>query len=113
MPDPAKTYSAAGMVETKSVGMVSAMQKQDSHRGLFVDRGVGSPRLAKSPSLANVTIDHKSELDPKVCINIFILYILMLVCNLNSIILMFSLDFEFGGFRIPCQQQQVLLLLQL
>ncbi|KAK1399905.1 6PF2K domain-containing protein [Heracleum sosnowskyi] len=53
------------MVETKSIGMVSGMQKQDSHRGVFVDRGVGSPRLAKSSSSANVTIDHKSEVDPK------------------------------------------------
>lgn len=73
MPDPAKTYSAAGMVETKSTGTVSALQKQDSHRGLFVDRGVGSPRIAKSASLANITVDHKSELEPKVCINIFLL----------------------------------------
>ena len=69
MPDPAKTFSASGMVETKSIGMVSAMQKQDSHRGLFVDRGVGSPRLAKLPSLANFPIDHKSDSDPKVCKN--------------------------------------------
>ncbi|WOG89073.1 hypothetical protein DCAR_0208309 [Daucus carota subsp. sativus] len=65
VPDPAKTFSASGMVETKSIGMVSAMQKQDSHRGLFVDRGVGSPRLAKLPSLSNFPIDHKSDSDPK------------------------------------------------
>ncbi|KAF7121285.1 hypothetical protein RHSIM_Rhsim13G0067500 [Rhododendron simsii] len=50
VPDPSKVYSGTGMVESKSVGTFSPFPKQDSHRGLFVDRGVGSPRLVKSAS---------------------------------------------------------------
>ncbi|KAM1039888.1 hypothetical protein ACFX2I_029137 [Malus domestica] len=50
IPDSSKLYSPSGMVESKSVGTFSPFQKQDSHRGLFVDRGVGSPRLVKSSS---------------------------------------------------------------
>ncbi|KAM1134762.1 hypothetical protein ACFX19_044555 [Malus domestica] len=50
IPDSSKLYSPSGMVESKSVGTFSSFQKQDSHRGLFVDRGVGFPRLVKSSS---------------------------------------------------------------
>ncbi|KAM1829041.1 hypothetical protein ACFX1X_022259 [Malus domestica] len=50
IPDSSKLYSPSGMVESKSVGTFSPFQKQDSHRGLFVDRGVGSPGLVKSSS---------------------------------------------------------------
>ncbi|PPD77852.1 hypothetical protein GOBAR_DD25217 [Gossypium barbadense] len=50
IPDPSKVYSGSGMVESKSVGTFSPLQKQDSYRGLFVDRGVGSPRLVGLPA---------------------------------------------------------------
>ncbi|KAM1341527.1 hypothetical protein ACFX2F_005966 [Malus domestica] len=50
IPDSSNLSSSSGMVESKSVGTFSPFQKQDSHRGLFVDRGVGAPRLVKSSS---------------------------------------------------------------
>lgn len=67
VPDPSKVYSGSGMVESKSVGTFSPLQKQDSHRGLFVDRGVGSPRLVKSASAATFTADLKLDSETKVC----------------------------------------------
>ncbi|KAI3667764.1 hypothetical protein L6452_42833 [Arctium lappa] len=48
--DPPKVYHASGMVESKSVGTFSPLQKQDNQKGLLVDRGVGSSRLVKSAS---------------------------------------------------------------
>ncbi|KAK3020081.1 hypothetical protein RJ639_003705 [Escallonia herrerae] len=65
VPDPSKVYSASGMVESKSVGTFSPFLKQDSHRGLFVDRGVGSPRLVKSASATAFTIDLKPNSEAK------------------------------------------------
>ncbi|XP_059660893.1 6-phosphofructo-2-kinase/fructose-2,6-bisphosphatase isoform X2 [Cornus florida] len=65
VPDPSKVYSGSGMVESKSVGTFSPFQKQDSQRGLFVDRGVGSPRLAKSASAATFTTDLKLDSERK------------------------------------------------
>ncbi|CBI15923.3 hypothetical protein AAG906_032828 [Vitis piasezkii] len=65
VPDPSKVYSGSGMVESKSVGTFSPLQKQDSHRGLFVDRGVGSPRLVKSASAATFTADLKLDSETK------------------------------------------------
>ncbi|XP_050367571.1 6-phosphofructo-2-kinase/fructose-2,6-bisphosphatase [Argentina anserina] len=50
IPDSSKMYSSSGMIDSKSVGTFSPFQKQDSQRGLFVDRGVGSPKLVKSSS---------------------------------------------------------------
>ncbi|XP_073001703.1 6-phosphofructo-2-kinase/fructose-2,6-bisphosphatase-like isoform X2 [Typha latifolia] len=55
--DPFKVFPAYGMVESKSVGTFSALQKQDGQRGFFVDRGVGSPRLVKSASANALTSD--------------------------------------------------------
>ena len=66
IPDPSKIYSGSGMVESKSVGTFSPLQKQDGHRGLFVDRGVGSPRLVKSPS-CTFSFDLKLDTHTKVC----------------------------------------------
>ncbi|PKI73259.1 hypothetical protein CRG98_006352 [Punica granatum] len=65
VPDPSKGYPASGMVESKSVGTFSSLQKQDCHRGLFVDRGVGSPRLVKSSSSSAFTLDLKSYAENK------------------------------------------------
>ncbi|XP_072977195.1 6-phosphofructo-2-kinase/fructose-2,6-bisphosphatase-like [Typha angustifolia] len=57
--DPFKVIPAYGMVESKSVGTFSALQKQDGQRGFFIDRGVGSPRLVKSASANALTSDLK------------------------------------------------------
>ncbi|XVE59009.1 hypothetical protein DITRI_Ditri05aG0009800 [Diplodiscus trichospermus] len=65
IPDPSKVYSVSGMVESKSVGTFSPFQKQDSHRGLFVDRGVGSPRLVKSASASTFSFDLKLDSETK------------------------------------------------
>ncbi|KAJ0020163.1 hypothetical protein Pint_32508 [Pistacia integerrima] len=61
VPDPSKVYSGSGMGESKSVGTFSPLQKQDSYRGLFVDRGVGSPRLVKSASASTFAMDLKLD----------------------------------------------------
>ncbi|XP_044478062.1 6-phosphofructo-2-kinase/fructose-2,6-bisphosphatase-like isoform X1 [Mangifera indica] len=65
VPDPSKVYSGSGMVESKSVGTFSPLQKQDSHRGIFVDRGVGSPRLVKSASASTFAMDLKLDSETK------------------------------------------------
>lgn len=68
VPDPTIVYSSSGIVESKSVVTLSSLQKQDGQRGLFVDRGVGSPRLVKSPSLTTFTVDQNVHSEAKVCI---------------------------------------------
>ncbi|XP_051131504.1 6-phosphofructo-2-kinase/fructose-2,6-bisphosphatase-like isoform X2 [Andrographis paniculata] len=65
VPDTSKLSSGSGLVESKSVGTFSSMQRQDSHRGLFVDRGVGSPRLVKSASATTFSVDNKIDSDSK------------------------------------------------
>lgn len=65
VPDPSKINPTSGMVESKSVGTFSPFQRQDSHRGLFVDRGVGSPRLAKSVSASTFATSLKLDSDSK------------------------------------------------
>ncbi|CAN6469937.1 unnamed protein product [Victoria cruziana] len=47
--------AASGMVECKSVEVVSPLRKQDGQRGFLVDRGVGSPRHARSSSATIIT----------------------------------------------------------
>lgn len=65
VPDPSKVYPGSGTVELKSVGTFSPLQKQDGHRGLFVDRGVGSPRLVKSGSSSTFSADLKLDEETK------------------------------------------------
>ncbi|GKV08392.1 hypothetical protein SLEP1_g20024 [Rubroshorea leprosula] len=65
VPDPQNVYSGSGMVESKSVGTFSSLQKADTHRGLFVDRGVGSPRLVKSSSSSAFSFDLKLDTETK------------------------------------------------
>ncbi|KAK4412467.1 6-phosphofructo-2-kinase/fructose-2,6-bisphosphatase [Sesamum alatum] len=65
VPDAAKLSSGSGLVESKSVGTFSPMQKQEGHRGLFVDRGVGSPRLVKSASATTFIVDLKLDSESK------------------------------------------------
>ncbi|KAJ6385447.1 hypothetical protein OIU77_028598 [Salix suchowensis] len=65
IPDPSKVYSGSDMVESKSVDSFSSLQKQDGHRGLFVDRGVGSPRSVKSPDSSAFSFDLKQDTETK------------------------------------------------
>ena len=66
VPDSSRIYSGSGVIESKSVGTFSPSQKQDSHRGLLVDRGVGSPRLVKSASASTFTVDLRMDTETKV-----------------------------------------------
>ncbi|GFP80598.1 6-phosphofructo-2-kinase/fructose-2 6-bisphosphatase [Phtheirospermum japonicum] len=66
VPDATKLSSGSGLVESKSVGTFSSMQKQEGPRGLFVDRGVGSPRLVKSASASMFNVDSKHDSESKV-----------------------------------------------
>nr|XP_043635601.1 6-phosphofructo-2-kinase/fructose-2,6-bisphosphatase-like isoform X1 [Erigeron canadensis] len=61
LPDPPKLFHPPGMVESKSAGTFSTIQRQDSHRGIYVDRGVGSPRLVKSASANALTAGTKTD----------------------------------------------------
>jgi 6-phosphofructo-2-kinase / fructose-2,6-biphosphatase 3 len=53
------------MMESKSVGTFSSLQNKEGQKGLFVDRGVGSPRLVKSASAStlttNLNLDHEAK----------------------------------------------------
>ncbi|KQK07324.1 6-phosphofructo-2-kinase/fructose-2,6-bisphosphatase [Brachypodium distachyon] len=46
--DSSKKLQVCGMVESKSVGTLIPLQKQDRQKGLYVDTGVVSPKLGKS-----------------------------------------------------------------
>ncbi|XP_013604494.1 PREDICTED: 6-phosphofructo-2-kinase/fructose-2,6-bisphosphatase-like isoform X2 [Brassica oleracea var. oleracea] len=65
VPDHSDTYSASGAGESKSAGILSPIQQKHGQRGLFVDRGVGSPRLVKSVSassfLAHLKLDAQTK----------------------------------------------------
>ncbi|KAM0044708.1 putative 6-phosphofructo-2-kinase, Fructose-2,6-bisphosphate 2-phosphatase [Helianthus debilis subsp. tardiflorus] len=61
IPDPPKLFHPPGMVESKSVGTISPIQKQDSYKALYVDRGVGSPRLVRSASAHTLTTGGKPD----------------------------------------------------
>ncbi|CAN1180239.1 FKFBP [Linum perenne] len=65
IPDPPKVHPGSEVMESKSMGAFSPPQKQDSHKGVLVDRGVGSPRLAKSPSSSTYTFDLKQDAGTK------------------------------------------------
>ncbi|KAG6382631.1 hypothetical protein SASPL_157697 [Salvia splendens] len=65
VPETAKLSLESGLVESKSVGTSSNMQKHEGHRGLFVDRGVGSPRLLKSSSASTFALDVKLDSESK------------------------------------------------
>ena len=55
------------MVESKAIKTYSPLQlqKQNGHRGLFVDRGVGSPRLVDSGSTTAFDINLKLDSETK------------------------------------------------
>ncbi|KAG6504535.1 hypothetical protein ZIOFF_036869 [Zingiber officinale] len=63
--DPCKLLSVPGF-DSKSVGTFSPVPKQESQKGLFVDRGVGSPRLIKSAGACIFTFDRKLDCETKV-----------------------------------------------
>ncbi|KAF8104042.1 hypothetical protein N665_0181s0063 [Sinapis alba] len=67
IPDHSDTYSvSSGVGESKSVGILSpTIQQKDGQRGLFVDRGVGSPRLVKSVSASSFLADLKLDAQTK------------------------------------------------
>lgn len=106
VPDPSKMYMGSGMVESKSVGTFSHLQRQDSHRGLFVDRGVGSPRLVKSASTSTFFSDLKLDTESKVCFCLFHLSISQVTLFIFCVSCLLIC-------RIQCQQQLELLPLQL
>ncbi|KAM7257186.1 hypothetical protein ACFE04_012927 [Oxalis oulophora] len=64
IPDPSKVYSGSGLVESKSVGPFSPLPK-DGHRGIYVDRGVGSPRMVRSTSASTFNTDLKHDNETK------------------------------------------------
>ncbi|XP_077215036.1 6-phosphofructo-2-kinase/fructose-2,6-bisphosphatase-like isoform X2 [Tasmannia lanceolata] len=66
IPDPSKGFPTSSMVESKSVGTFSPMRRQDSRRGLFVDRGVGSTCIVKSDSATTFTNGPKVGSETKV-----------------------------------------------
>ncbi|CAA6656893.1 unnamed protein product [Spirodela intermedia] len=59
--DTSKLTAVSGTDESKSVGTFSPLQKQDGQKGLFVDRGVGSPRLSKSSSSSVLKLDSETK----------------------------------------------------
>lgn len=61
IPNAPKGYSHWGMPEPKLVGTASPLHRQESYKGLLVDRGVGSPRLVKSASCSTFPTDLKLD----------------------------------------------------
>ncbi|KAH9620683.1 hypothetical protein KSS87_001465 [Heliosperma pusillum] len=59
IPYPAKVHASSPVMETTSGAAVPTLPRQGSHKELFVDRGVGSPRLVKSASLGAFATDMK------------------------------------------------------
>jgi len=52
--DSSKKMQTSGLIESKSVGTFTPLQKPDGQKGLFIDRGVGSPNLPKSTSAGSL-----------------------------------------------------------
>nr|GEV28287.1 6-phosphofructo-2-kinase/fructose-2,6-bisphosphatase-like isoform X1 [Tanacetum cinerariifolium] len=50
LPDAAEVYNTMGMVESKSMGTFSPIQRHNSEKGIYIDRGVGASPLVKSAS---------------------------------------------------------------
>ncbi|XP_019167629.1 PREDICTED: 6-phosphofructo-2-kinase/fructose-2,6-bisphosphatase-like [Ipomoea nil] len=64
VPNPTNEPSSSAILESKSVGTLS-LQKNDIHKCISVDRGVGSPRLLKSPRTTTFTLDLNLNLETK------------------------------------------------
>ncbi|CAN6326798.1 unnamed protein product [Urochloa humidicola] len=52
--DSSKKSQTYGVIESKSVGTFTPLLKPDGQKGLFVDRGVGSPKFPKSASACSL-----------------------------------------------------------
>ncbi|KAL6607782.1 hypothetical protein ACP70R_040845 [Stipagrostis hirtigluma subsp. patula] len=52
--DSSKKIQSSELIESKSVGTFKPLQQQDGQKGLFIDRGVGSPKLPKSASACSL-----------------------------------------------------------
>lgn len=72
------------MVESKLSGTSVSFKKQDGNRGHLVDRGVGSPRLVKTPSTTAFDADLNLDSETKV----FVLF------NYHMILNSFCLGYE-------------------
>ncbi|VFR00413.1 unnamed protein product [Cuscuta campestris] len=62
--DPVTEHSSAAMVESK-FDKILALQNNDNKNCTSVDRGVGSPRLVKSPRATNFTLDPNLSFETK------------------------------------------------
>jgi len=96
-PDASKVIPVSGMVESKSVGTFSPLQKQDGQRGLFVDRGVGSPRIVKSASASSFTNELKPKSESKVFHRLYfekklIIILVMIFFFLTSVSTFYCMD---------------------
>ena len=65
--DHSTVYLGSVIVESKAIGtyLPLRLQKQDGHRGVFVDRGVGSPNLVNSGSATTFNINLKLDSETK------------------------------------------------
>ncbi|KAG2624848.1 6-phosphofructo-2-kinase/fructose-2,6-bisphosphatase-like isoform X2 [Panicum virgatum] len=52
--DSSKKIQTSGLIESKSVGTFTPLQKPHGQKGLLIDRGVGSPKLPKSTSAGSL-----------------------------------------------------------
>ncbi|RLN30511.1 6-phosphofructo-2-kinase/fructose-2,6-bisphosphatase [Panicum miliaceum] len=52
--DSSKKIQTSGLIESKSVGTFTPLQKPDGQKSMFIDRGVGSPKLPKSTSACSL-----------------------------------------------------------
>ncbi|TKW07076.2 hypothetical protein SEVIR_7G283800v4 [Setaria viridis] len=63
--DSSKKLQGSGLIESKSVGTFTPLQKPDGQKGLFIDRGVGSPKLPKSASAYSLASGLSSKTMPE------------------------------------------------
>jgi 6-phosphofructo-2-kinase / fructose-2,6-biphosphatase 3 len=70
IPEPNKVDPPSSVVEEKSRETTPPLPERDSHKGLFVDRGVGSPRIVKTSCHSTFTADLKLGSENKVFITI-------------------------------------------
>ena len=59
--DISKSIATSGVDDSTSAVTFSPLQKQDGQKGLFVDRGVGSPTLSKSSSSTLLKLDSETK----------------------------------------------------
>ena len=67
--DVTKVDNTPGMVESKSMGTSSPIQRHNSEKRIYIDRGVGASPLVKSASETSL-----SDSEAKVCISLYLLH---------------------------------------